>query len=144
MLHFDNRAAHIRFVCCALGFSCALQLLPFDDKLGALIWRRLSANLVRRLGILRRLRRLGSATTSSVLGFRKTIADGTKKIVLRGRACSKTLKDYFVCNSRKAILNPHTPKNEVFAESFWCRFFQKAAVLRRCLFSPMIWVDDMC
>ena len=66
----------------------------------------------------------------AVLGFRKTIVDGTKKIVLRGRACSKTLKDYFVCNSRKAILNPHTPKNEVFAESFWCRFFQKAAVLK--------------
>ena len=37
----------------------------------------------------------------------------------------------FYCNSRKAILNPHQPQEKrSFSESFWCRFFQKGAVLR--------------
>ena len=56
----------------------------------------------------------------TVLGFRKTIVDGTKKIVLRGRACSKTLKDHFVCNSRKAILNPHQHKRNAVSPKVFC------------------------
>ena len=48
-----------------------------------------------------------------------------------GQACLNKTVSLFYCNSRKAILNPHQPQEKrSFSESFWCRFFQKGAVLR--------------
>ena len=48
----------------------------------------------------------------------------------------------FYCNSRKAILNPHQPQaKQSFAESFWCRFFQKGAVLDLCM-SELLYVVE--
>ena len=98
-----------------------------DDKLGRYF------DLAEGYFNLAEVARQQNKLSFAVLGFRKTIADGTKKIVLRGRACSKTLKDYFVCNSHKAILNPHQHKrNAVSPKAFCtpCFFSKKRAVLR--------------
>ena len=70
-----------------------------------------------------------------VFGFRFAIEDGTRK----ERDCRSSLLEQdsislFYCNSRKAILNSHQPQEKrSFSESFWCRFFQKGAVLAFCV-----------
>ena len=57
---------------------------------------------------------------SAVLGFRKTIVDGTRKdSPLRSSLLETERWTIFYCNSRKAILNPQRKEEKrSFSESF--------------------------
>ena len=67
---------------------------------------------------------------NSIFGFGGTIVDGARKREIARQACLNRANLSFYCNSHRLsrIRNSAGAKRS-FAESFWCRFFQKGAVL---------------
>ena len=128
-LQIIERAHYLHFLTFAptayAGYCTRLNRSVADVPL----WQQIDARNIRSA--------VGNFYLLVVFGFRTAIVDGTRK----ERDCRSSLLEQdsislFYCNSHTAILNPHQPQEKrSFSESFWCRFFQKGAVLRSSTFT---------
>ena len=98
-----------------LEYRRALYLHYFDNKMSARQRRSTISDdkMVRTIRVVK-------LEVSVLFGFRKTIADGTRKdSPLRSSLLETERGTIFYCNSRKAILNPQRKEEKrSFSESF--------------------------